>query len=268
MSKVLTFCICNVNPTPTPPPDGPPCPAECSCLFRKRIVNCANRGLTEIPEIPYNTDFIDLSNNSISELRELPFFTGKHLLKVDLSSNIIRKVPSGTFKNNKILVDINLSYNLISQVFSDGWAPNLRILNLQNNQLQTVNDVEGFNGLNYLEALLLDNNKLGQLSSGLQNLTGLGTLSLNSNRFVQFPILYKDVQFIETLNLYNNFIPTLSYTSSVNLNSLSTLDVSMNGVVNITSEFLGAFPNLQTLDASSNTIQVVPVLSSTSLTYS
>merc|ERR1711972_556983 len=100
------------KPTATPP-NRIPCPSDCSCRLANRIVDCSNRGLTQIPPIPYQTDYINLSNNSISNIRLKSFVTGKSLLKVDLSNNIIQQVPSKTFLENGNLIDINLSNNLI-----------------------------------------------------------------------------------------------------------------------------------------------------------
>ena len=124
----------------------------------------------------------------------------------------------------------------------------------------------------------------------MDDLTGLSVLSLNGNRFTEFPKLSAGVQFIRTLNLFNNlqsvgsfsfhtmdrmngssFFPThcvfttAAYSSSVQLNSVSSLNLGFNAIVNVSSEFIEAFPALQTLSFRINSIQTVPMFNNSNL---
>ena len=84
---------------------GNPCPLEkqCTCYsgnthVRSIRVDCSKRNLTAVPKhLPNNTNNIDLSNNQIKQLGQLPFVNYPVLQVLDLSLNEIEFIGTLSF---------------------------------------------------------------------------------------------------------------------------------------------------------------------------
>ena len=78
--------------------NGYPCPLEkqCTCYcenmhMQSTRVDCSNRNLTTVPKrLPTNANYIDLSNNTIEQLGQLPFVSYPMLQGLNMSWNMIR----------------------------------------------------------------------------------------------------------------------------------------------------------------------------------
>lgn len=116
------------------------------------------------------------------------------------------------------LGSLDLSFQRIARLdkMSFGGLSSLRVLNLNNNSLESIKGLEALS--NTLETLDLSFNKLSSLGTSLHSLTKLNDLSLASNRFTGTSLLGAlDGQFqaLQVLSLANNpgiFLPaTLLY---------------------------------------------------------
>ncbi|KAE9412961.1 hypothetical protein Angca_004648, partial [Angiostrongylus cantonensis] len=87
------------------------CPQQCEC--QGTIVDCSNKGLTEVPsEVPQFATELNLSNNKITSISSS---SGLHrlqnLVKLDLSSNRITNVEDSSLTNIPSLRELDFSYN-------------------------------------------------------------------------------------------------------------------------------------------------------------
>ena len=108
----------------------------------------------------YNLKILDLSNNKITVLENVP----PHLEELRLNSNLIDEIRGPVQEN---LLHLGLSYNLISNVDSDPmqaistFFPNLFSLNLSFNQLENLDTtVTQLQALENLKILILQGNPL------------------------------------------------------------------------------------------------------------
>lgn len=106
---------------------GHPCQLEkqCTCysetaLVRATRVDCSSRNLTTVPEhLPNNTKSIDLSNNKIQNLGELPFVTYQGLKILNMSWNYIKLIGNHSFGNLKSVTHLDLQYCNIADIEAD-----------------------------------------------------------------------------------------------------------------------------------------------------
>lgn len=146
--------------------------------------------------------YLDISTNAISNIQliaELP-----ELLTLNASKNQIANLE--VFQNPAVLKNLqflNLSGNKITK-FTQVALPALRRLNLNENEISTI---EGWNGHDTLEYLELRKNKLKKLA-GLKNMKSLVELYLSENQISDFRGL-ADLPNLRKLYLRNNKIKKL-----------------------------------------------------------
>ncbi|KAJ6637234.1 Protein toll [Pseudolycoriella hygida] len=122
------------------------CPNGCECLQRKKEdggeikLLCAGKGLQKVPEI--------FSDNVTS-------------LELDIRNNNLTELPK--LRTNSQIVVIRASNNQITEIESDNLPPNLRVLDVSDNNIQRISA----NFLNYLK-----------------NHESLEIISLNGNPFL------------------------------------------------------------------------------------
>lgn len=160
------------------------CPSSCLCPDH-HTVDCIGRGLTSVPDsIPLDvrrlllsdncipwipSDFLvlysdlvylDLRNNSLSQLEPGTLTTSSRLVFLDLGSNNLTEIPSGTFGESRSLIKLRLGSNPRLSMVGSG----------------------AFTGLTSLRELELDRNGLTQLDVGiLEALPSLRVLRLEGN---------------------------------------------------------------------------------------
>ncbi|XP_029975045.1 leucine-rich repeat-containing protein 38-like [Salarias fasciatus] len=160
------------------------CPPSCLCPD-PHTVDCTGLGLTTVPDsIPLNvrrlllsnngilwipSDFLvlysdlvylDMRNNSLSQLEPGTLSTSSRLVFLDLGSNNLTEIPSGTFGESKSLIKLRLGSNpYLSLVGSDAFMglTSLRELDMEKNGL-TVLDVQALEPLSSLRVLRLEGN--------------------------------------------------------------------------------------------------------------
>ncbi|KAI1903673.1 hypothetical protein AGOR_G00029630 [Albula goreensis] len=178
------------------------CPPACSCTRSHRVVDCSNRGLSQLPDgLQHNIWALNLSRNGLQDLNGL-LGHFSHLRTLDISYNQFTRLPSGLpralweilasgnqfrmlEKNDTAyhwnLQALDLSGNELERmVFINNTLPELRLLNLSHNKFWTVPT----NMPSNVETVDLSNNFLVQILPGsLDRLPRLSRFYLHGNRF-------------------------------------------------------------------------------------
>ena len=163
------------------------CPSGCNCFkdqSGKTFVDCSSRDLQTIPlEFPADVFTIDLSNNNIDTLSELPAL--EYLLTLNLTQNRISTIDVDAFDDMESLTTLDLSHNHIRFIEADvfEWGPEkLEILKLNYNRLEVIQQ-DTFQELEFLEEIDLSNNFLSYLHpSAFKELTKLKRIYLHNNQ--------------------------------------------------------------------------------------
>ncbi len=171
------------------------CPSGCSC--NDNPTNCSD--LNQLASL-----------NSI--LDQLPFDTSY----LNLSNNNFTTVEPGSFSNLSGLLHLDLSRNLLSSVFPSSFSQlnNLEVLDLSENLLVRL-PVNLFSGLSSLTELVLRENRLKELNPDqFKGLTELRRLDLSFNRLIFIPThLLDGLQSLVWLSFRGNKLRTLQRTS-------------------------------------------------------
>ena len=128
---LLTTLCSHVNGDTVP---RPRCPITCDCDRSRRIV-CWNT-VTEIPQLPTNTEFIKMVDNNITRIRARSFSEVPNLTELYLRDNNIRSIDERAFEGLGLLRKLILHENLSS--FESGvfrFFFNLRFLNIRAAQI-------------------------------------------------------------------------------------------------------------------------------------
>ncbi|ETN62662.1 kek1 [Anopheles darlingi] len=195
-----------------PPVDG--CPAEvCVCKWKggKQTVECGGRALNRLPDgMDPGTQVLNFSSNGLTILQSERFkrmdlinlqkiylarnqlvkihdraFRGlTNLVELDLSDNMLSEVPSETFADYSALMRLSLSGNPIRALRTSGFKhlSYLTTLELSNCQVELVED-EAFIGMDNLEWLRLDGNRITTIRGAHVLPASLHGINLQSNRW-------------------------------------------------------------------------------------
>uniref|UniRef100_UPI00358FF401 leucine-rich repeat and transmembrane domain-containing protein 2-like isoform X1 n=1 Tax=Myxine glutinosa TaxID=7769 RepID=UPI00358FF401 len=160
------------------------CPAACSCSSDTAMVDCSSQGLSQIPKnLPLNTRFLSLRNNSITSLPDRAFVNLIRLEELDLSHNGIEFFPATAVRGLSRLLQIDIANNSINTVAAHSFTdtPSLVHFDLSNNRLSSL-PMGLFLGLWNLSHLSLSGNQLPSLERDLlEPLVHLEQLRLAGN---------------------------------------------------------------------------------------
>lgn len=192
-------------------------------------ISCSHMKLTKIPSpLPIHSSLLDISHNSISEVKAKDFHNLSTLTDLDLSKNDISSIKNGTFKDLFYLERLHLHYNKL-KIVTRGWLEGLSsisALRLDRNQIEAI-EQSAFVSLSNLTFVNLAGNHLKHLEQieALLNLPNLLKLFIAENRFQSF----------------------ISHNLSATPLKLEKLDLSINQlrIFQITNNIL---PNLNNLD--------------------
>ncbi|XP_070622150.1 leucine-rich repeat and immunoglobulin-like domain-containing nogo receptor-interacting protein 4 [Erythrolamprus reginae] len=155
---------------------GQSCSFRCKCLVEERVVFCNGRNLTTVPvKIPPDSEFLDLSRNSLRTLHQGMFSRLQALKELDLGYNIISNIEQGAFNGLQKVMTLRLVGNQLKMVPDRVFTglPNLSILDLRDNKILVFLD-DTFKDLFSLGDLDVRDNPLvlvsGQAFQGLQHL--------------------------------------------------------------------------------------------------
>ncbi|XP_076439681.1 leucine-rich repeat and fibronectin type III domain-containing protein 1-like protein [Babylonia areolata] len=183
VSVLMLMLFCCVHPTF-------PCPKSCFCAPHSKTVNCANKGLTSIPEgIPYDTIELVLDQNSF----ENPVLTRRNftnLVKLQalyMNRCGIETLAANTFADLTNLQWLGIGYNKITFI-ADNTFSGLNLKHLFINDNKGIQLSEGaFEGMT-TQGLYMHNSGMSKLSVNVMSpLNGtLRTLWLYQNNFESF----------------------------------------------------------------------------------
>ncbi|KAF2884828.1 hypothetical protein ILUMI_21361 [Ignelater luminosus] len=225
------------------------------------------RGLAKI-------SFIDLSYNHLFEISFSLFADitePSNDLRLDISDNYLYIIDFSYFPN--FISYLNLANNLIIDVKNLTNFPNIRLLDLSNNQVANLSLINNnlkylnlsgnkiyclnesvFNKSYNLQMLDLSNNFLKDLDRDVfTNLLYLTSLFLQHNHVTKIPIgCFRVLHMLSILNLSSNEIEEFHYGTFLGLHSLITLDISNNRLSNLLENLFHSLPNLQNLYICNN----------------
>ncbi|KAF2296517.1 hypothetical protein GH714_040509 [Hevea brasiliensis] len=176
------------------------------------------------------------------------------LAVIDLSYNKLNSIPRWLV-NISSLLSVDLSYNSIQGSNSIGFCnlPNLRFLNIGNNNLGVSSYQLFKQSWSKLEVLQLDNNFVhGKLPASIGNMTSLTHLDLSRN-YIEDNL--GQILKLSTLDVSSNHLTGNLPESMGKLSLLKYLDVSSNRLVGIVSEsHFSKLKKLVFLDLSFNSL--------------
>ncbi|XP_038674927.1 trophoblast glycoprotein-like [Scyliorhinus canicula] len=169
-----------------------PCPSECRCTDKSRLVECRNRNLTRIPQgIPLCVHNLLITGNSISILREAAFMGNgsgfASLATLSLHGNRIQGIGPSAFEGLSNLRILNLSDNALVSIAADAFLGLCQLHSLRMNYaLQPSLEGQLWTALHptnlpNLSELQLVGNYLTWLSEGTPMSSSLQVLDLRSN---------------------------------------------------------------------------------------
>lgn len=187
------------------------CPLACICKWKggKRKVECSEKNLTALlNDIDSETQVLDYSKNYLTQLTDKMFeranltnlqklyisecqiqhihetaFRGlSNLIELDISGNMLTSLPGQTFYDFPFLMKLVAARNPIQAIKSDVFVPlkYLASLDLSDCLIKTV-EKDAFNGLQKLDWLKLDGNKLENIRSPESIPRVIGGISLHRN---------------------------------------------------------------------------------------
>jgi Leucine-rich repeat (LRR) protein len=239
-------------------------------IYRK--ISIENKNIRTLPSFMFKNleiETLSLSNNQIEFISLETFSLIKSINALDLSLNNLKSID-------------NLVLGFQSNILIQGQYEQLRVLNLNLNQIESVslpfttafkhlnslsllsNQIEKlyygtFNNLVSLKKLSLKKNKIdyidGFIFSCLTNLTEL-ILSKNQLTYIN-RILFKGLVNLDYLSLDFNLIQFIEPDSFVDLINLKYLYLDNNKLKNIESLTLSGLTNLDTLSLSYNYLEVI-----------
>ncbi|KAL1122184.1 hypothetical protein AAG570_003589 [Ranatra chinensis] len=192
------------------------CPEYCKCFKKERLnhVQCIGQGIIGLElDIPPETEWLQLSNNSISLLGDSVFeyFGLKKLVILNLENNSIRTIGLFAFKGLKKLQSVDLSRNYLRSILPGIFNENhsLKYLSLRGNPIKMLPENYGFLSSTSLQILDISGCRLGHIP------------------WQSFALLPK----LNHLNVSNNELLTIDTNALEVLNKLQLIDASQNRLI-------------------------------------
>ncbi|KAM4609412.1 uncharacterized protein ACJ7VT_015184 [Polymixia lowei] len=208
------------------------CYRGCNCLPDIKYVNCSSGNFSSpVSNFPYNTEYLDLSRNLLTDLPQGSFGALWALKVLLLKENNITSVADRAFINLQSLQKLDLSKNHLSALgnsFSLG-LDSLSELFLANNRL-TVLKNQTFHNLDNLVKLDLSANLIKQIQPrALSGMTALRRLHLDGNQLTTLDLhIFSTLHSLEVLGLRGNLIGTAAPGAFAPLSNLARLDLASN----------------------------------------
>uniref|UniRef100_A0A670ZKV5 Uncharacterized protein n=1 Tax=Pseudonaja textilis TaxID=8673 RepID=A0A670ZKV5_PSETE len=189
---------------------------------------CNSSSLREFPSgFPSETKSIFVDSTQISNLAADALQGLPELQELYLFDNQLKTLPSGLFHNLPALQSLDFSRNLLEDLPADLFAPvtSLASLSLSANQLTELRP-SWFVTLKELKNLRLDHNQLKEIPPNCFRTLTLVSLDLSSNLLrCLSPEMFQGLTFLEMLNLINNPIVGLDFSSQNSLASMGKLQL-------------------------------------------
>ncbi|XP_063003275.1 peroxidasin homolog [Elgaria multicarinata webbii] len=157
------------------------CPSRCLCF--RTTVRCMHLMLETVPEVPPQTNILDLRFNRIRDIQPRAFRNLKNLNTLLLNNNLIKHIARRSFEGLENLKYLYLYKNEIQSIQQNAFKGlhSLEQLYLHFNNLETLEE-DTFSDMPKLERLFLHNNRISRVQPGaIARLESLKRLRLDSN---------------------------------------------------------------------------------------
>ena len=208
--------------------------------------------------------YLILEENIIASFESNAFGSMPNLVDINFANNVIRHLHfDDAFEFNQSRVNkLDFSFNEIKALFGEFFVrfPNLKQLDLSNNNLLSLGNNGDFFWLNNLEILYLSNNQILTIRNvTFRNLACLKYLNLHNNLLYDLnERLFRGLSKLERLILSKNKIEFIENQHFTGLASLIVLDLSENALKSLESrDLFDKMPLLKTLLLGSNRIQSI-----------
>ena len=252
----LTIYYGRVNADTSP---RPRCPIMCSC--RGRGVFCSHTFMTDVPQLPVNTENILLRKNNISRIRANAFSEVHKLTELTLQYNNIRSLDGRAFEGLSLLRTFTLIEN--SVVFESGvfrFFYNVSLLSLQVKYIHVPQ--REICMLKQLQQLTLGTFefpyvKFDDCFEGLQKLKVLTLYDMkqsNISRATFRPFRYS----LTELNIRKCGIRSLDVDTFKDLSKLNVLSLTENAITYLPSTIFMPLTSLTHLYIAEDKLKVIP----------
>ncbi|CAC5419593.1 unnamed protein product [Mytilus coruscus] len=222
---------------------------KCSFNHNKLTVDCTGKNLTRIPTFRKSIKTLILRKNQIQDIPNGIFSSHGALEVLDLSHNSLTNLRSGSFKGLVNLLRLNLNSNKLGKhnvtlpksCFK--YLKKLRHLSLKKNSFTKFPDISSIRSLQVLNATFINGMTFYQQSASLKN---LAYLDLSGPSSCKPKALNKDTFSALTRLLYldvsNNDLRNIMKGTFLQMKYLQYLDISYNprlgllGVENVTHD--------------------------------
>ncbi|KAM9377471.1 leucine-rich repeat-containing protein 4.2 [Pholidichthys leucotaenia] len=237
------------------------CPGVCSCTNQLTKVVCTRRGLIRVPpNIPPNTRYLNLMENSIETIQADTFRHLHHLEVLQLGRNAIRQIEVGAFNGLTSLNTLELFDNRLTVIPSGAfeYLSKLRELWLRNNPIESIPSY-AFNRVPSLMRLDLGElRKLEYISDGaFEGLHNLKYLNLGMCNLREFPNL-SPLMGLEELEISENVFPELKPVAFHGLKNLRKLWIMNSAITTIERNAFDDITALVELNLAHNNLSSLP----------
>lgn len=224
---------------------------------------------------------IELYNNHITQITENAFANNRNLTYINLARNELSVLPENVFASQSQVTMLELRHNLFASGFADGlfssmislqtllindcqlheinplWfenLPNLRILNMYNNDIRQV-PADAFVSLENLMILNLERASLRNISANaFRSLSSLQFLYLDENHIEDLPNgIFAPLTSLNDLGLRSNRLKTVRREHfGGDVSRLFNLDLDSNVINAVEEDVLNAASGLSTLFFGNN----------------
>ena len=205
-----------------------------------------------------NINYIDLSNNGLVSFEPVRELLG--IWSLILDSNNLTKIPDlqGTVSS------VELRNNQISFVggeyLKETDSSYVHSIYLSENRIEHVSE-RAFAGLQELETLYLNKNRIRNIILKAVDVPKLETLDIKNNQLTQSPIFYGVFPSFRHINLVGNLISHISTDDFKNITNVEWSNLSFNSLTLF--EPKQELSHLSVLDLANNNLKEIPALQGT-----
>ncbi|CAG0915729.1 unnamed protein product [Notodromas monacha] len=228
--------------------------------FRFDVSENQLRNLTIPGEAPswrnhFNVKFLNASRNEIVYVSD-EFFdgVGNNLISLDLSHNSLAELRRSVAGKKPYLQLLNINHNAIKKIRRDATEGSWNLLEIHaaNNIIEDIPE-DFFRNKTRLRVVNLSGNKLTAAPPGLLDNNRLEVLLAANNLVDRFPdFSLKPMPTLRVLDVSGNKIEHIRATDIVSLRNLISLDVSDNRLEGLDAGVFGSFHRIRVLDLSGN----------------
>ncbi|XP_067652129.1 leucine-rich repeats and immunoglobulin-like domains protein 2 [Haliotis asinina] len=221
-----------------------------------QFLDLANNSLTELPENLFDyilsVDQVDLQHNQFETFPA--FLTTKNITVLNLSHNLLHTLDYSALNERSTVRTLDVSNNQISSFHvSEKQKLQLDMLNLAHNRISNVPDAIW----KAAESLNLSYNNISRLPKIIGS--RIKYLILEGNQLQEIgPNTFSELQYLDELYLGNNRLINLSANSFHGASSLTEISLVENALETIDGGIFKKLQNLLNLNLATNKIKEIP----------